>query len=149
MFNKFVAMLALLPAISMASENADKLMQKAVASAECSAYLTVAYENTHKAEGLKIKKHAEKYLSSMKSVLASPYGKEHIKNGLYAHSGIDFDDNFYAGIIFSGTITDIRQSIKDAIPLDISASLPFEELKTRWADEAERRYNSSNCDLLE
>jgi hypothetical protein len=149
MFNNFVATLALLPAISMASESADKLMQKAVASAECSAYLTVVYENTHKAEDIKIKKHAEKYLSSMKSVLASPNGKQHIKDGLYAQSGVDFDDDFYAGVIFSGTITDIKESIKNAIPLDISASLPFEELKTRWADEAERRYNSSNCDLLE
>lgn len=145
---KVITLCVLIPSISLASENLETNIRKAMASAECLAYLTIVYENTQKAENSLVKSHAEHYVSAMKKVLADPKGKEHLKDGLYSRSGVNFDDSFYAGVIFSGTVSERRQSIKDSIPLNESASMPFSELKIRISDEAEQRYNTSNCDLL-
>lgn len=148
MIKKALTLCALVPSVSFASVNLESNMREAMASADCLAYLTIIYENTHKADGPATKKHAERYVLSMKKVLSDPEGKKHLKEGLYSRSGIDFDNDFYAGVIFSGTVSDIRQSIKDSIPLDKSSSLPYQTLKEKWSEEAKQRYNNANCDLL-
>lgn len=116
------------------------------ASAECLAYILIFDEKEQTASTDKVKTLAEVYKSAAKKVMASNEMKQTLSQGLFAKSGVDFSNEFYAGSIMAGAREDTVASIKRSV--DESRPSANEKINELWSFEAHKRYASSNCDLI-
>ncbi|WP_414163857.1 hypothetical protein ACMGGS_18595 [Superficieibacter sp. BNK-5] len=146
MIKKTTALLALLPLLATASESTDKAIQKARASSECIAYLTMLEESDLTPYLSKVKVLTDVYKSSILSALNDPTMKD---DGLFERSGVSFSNDFYAGEIFASSISDTTKSVRDSTLIEAKPQRPHLTVSEQWAEEALKRYSSSNCDLIE